>query len=702
MIYGNDLTAVIGGAPFSTIQAAITAIGATTGVTIWVLPGTHTLAAGITLPNGTALRGLNTQTCTVQMTSVTATTTLLTMGENCRVEDLTLLLTSTGHYTLVGIHLGGTTSVTSKLRTCVLSVNNASAPTAGASNVYGVLSDGTGTLGVSSFSFNSLKGSTINVLSNGGGNKRGVLINTNNIVTTRDLNIYVPPPVDVASTGIYVGVETADPSNLGSIQLRATTIGTTPPVYVASPATIQLYTANDILQTTPTIVTDPTYLKSPGIQMGPGVDLISKTAGGRAFSIYMYPQTIYFGLRGAITTGTSGFLWPGTVSVTAGGVFPDASGVIGTFNIVASAYSISGPSQGQLTLTSSAGIAPNMPVVFDATWGPFASGTTYFVFTIVDSTTIMLTSTYTGVTAITTPTTASGSTTITVYSNISITATAVDASNQIISITPAGFSLQVGYPIVFSNFLGYLLPSTVYYVFSVISPTVFTVSETLGGAIFTTGVHVLSTSSGLVSALASTAIVVVTSWASNGQITISGTGEPCSFVVTGMPVVFTSSFGGGIVAGTKYYMLKVGGNPGHTAFQVTPTFKGSAALTLTAGSGSIRAAVSTIYSPPAYYRIQQPFILSGIVTALNTAANLLSASSTSVSLTVYRTANGADLQQGLTIVPSYTQNFTDSTTIAKTYFNSSQIFGVGDRIHVYLTYVGSTTATDLTLQLDFT
>ena len=702
-VYGNDLTGSIGGPAFLTIQAAITAVGATPGLTIWVFPGTYTLTAGITLPNGTALRGLNTQTCTVQMTGVTANTTLLTMGENCRVEDLTLLLTSSGHYNLVGIHLGGTSSVTAKLRTCVLSVNNSAAPTAGSSNVYGVLSDGTGTLGSASFSFNSLKGSTINVYSNGGGNKRGILINSSNIVTVRDLNVYVAPPVDVTSAGIYVGVETADPANLGSIQLRSATVGTTPPVYVASPGTIQLYTANDVLQTNPNTVSDPTYLASPGIQIGPGVDLVSKTSGGQPFSTYMYPQTIYWGMRGGLTTGTSGFMWPGTVPVTASGVFPDRSGVVGTFDIIATAYSTSGPTQGNITInpsTTTTGIALNMPIVFASSWGPFVAATTYFVFTIADTTTIQVTATYGGP-LFNTPTPAPVTpVTLTVYSNISITATAVNASNQITSITPSGFSMQIGYPIVFSNFLGYLNPLTTYYVFSVVSPTVFTVSETLGGPIFTTGVHTLTTASGLTSALASTAIVIVTSWASNGQITVSGTGRPASFIVTGMPVVFTSSFGG-IVGGTRYWMRAVGGIPGRTAFQVTTTFQGATALTLSPGSGSVRAAVFTLYSPPAYYRIQQPFILSGLVTALNTPANLLSSASTSFSLTVFRTARGADLQTGLTIVPSYTQTYNNSTTIAQTYFNSTQIFAMGDRIHIYVTYVGSTTAHDLTVQLDF-
>ena len=157
VVYGNDGTGVIGGSPFLTIQAAITAIGVLTGIAIWVLPGVYTLAAGITLPDQTALRGMSSQTCTIQMTGVSADTTLITMGENCRVEDLTFLLTSSQHHTLVGMLFGGTTSVTSKLRTCVVSVNNSTASTGGVSNVYGVLSNGTGTLGAQTFSFNCLK-----------------------------------------------------------------------------------------------------------------------------------------------------------------------------------------------------------------------------------------------------------------------------------------------------------------------------------------------------------------------------------------------------------------------------------------------------------------------------------------------------------------------------------------------------------------
>jgi hypothetical protein len=112
-------------------------------------------------------------------------------------------------------------------------------------------------------------------------------------------------------------VETADSNNTGSIQLRTTTVG------VTKPTGVQAYTASDILQTNPTTITDPSYLASPGIQVGPGTDLVTKSAGGKGFSTYIYPNTVYYGLKGSIKDATTGgYLWPGTQEVK-GNVFPD-------------------------------------------------------------------------------------------------------------------------------------------------------------------------------------------------------------------------------------------------------------------------------------------------------------------------------------------------------------------------------------------
>jgi hypothetical protein len=310
-IYGNDTTASVGGLPYLTVPAAVAAVSA--GQAVWVMPGTYTLTSGLTLTDGTALRGHNTQTTTIQIVNAATNTTLLTMGENTRVEDLTLKLTSSDHYNLTGIAFGGTTTATAKLRTTVVTVNNSNADAAGMSDVTAVLCNGTGSLGSASFSFNSLKGSTLNVYSVGAGKKRGILVNNTNIVTTRDLNVYVAePPAPSTSTGSYVGVETNDPAALGSIQLRATTVG------CVLPTAGETYTASDILQTLPSIIISPTYLASPGIQLGPGVDLVTKTAGQAPFSSYNYPATLFYGCRGQIV-GPRGYLWPGTITFVGGG-----------------------------------------------------------------------------------------------------------------------------------------------------------------------------------------------------------------------------------------------------------------------------------------------------------------------------------------------------------------------------------------------
>jgi len=147
-----------------------------------------------------------------------------------------------------------------------------------------------------------------------------MIVTNTNIATLRDTNIYVAqPPSANAFAGSYVGVETRDGSNTGSIQLRSTTIGTVQPV---SP---QTYTASDILQTTPATITNPTYLASAGIQVGPGVDLVTKTAGGAGFSAYNYPTTLFYGASGTLSnsgntgTATPAYLWPGTVGIHGSG-----------------------------------------------------------------------------------------------------------------------------------------------------------------------------------------------------------------------------------------------------------------------------------------------------------------------------------------------------------------------------------------------
>jgi len=305
--------------PYLTIAKAITErgnISSSIDVCIRLYSGSYNET--IVLPNHTSIEGVSVQSTYVSYTGTTGTT-LITMGEYCRIENLTMNLYSAGHHDLIGIEFGGTSSQTSKLRTSVLTVDNSSASDIGTSNVYGVLCNGTGGLNSTSFSFNCLKGSTINVKSNGNGNKRGILVTGSNVVTTRDLNIYVAePPGATGYTGTYVGVETNDTGETGSIQMRSTTVG------IIKPSGTKGYTGSDILQTTPSTITSPSYLASPGIQIGPGTDLVTKSAGGKGFSTYVYPTTLYYGAIGTVSGGSkTGYLWVG--SLVFSGSYPDTT-----------------------------------------------------------------------------------------------------------------------------------------------------------------------------------------------------------------------------------------------------------------------------------------------------------------------------------------------------------------------------------------
>ena len=406
-INGNDGTASMNGLPFLTVNAAITYLGSISlpagGATVWILPGTYALSAGISIPNTCSIRGLSLQTCrlTYAASNPGGTSTMITMGENTRIEDLSLTMTSSNATTnLVGMHFPGTSSVTAKLRTCVLTVDNSGLAVGTTTNVYGVLSDGSGTLSAGTFSFNALKGSTINVKSNGAGNKFGLYMPTGagsaNQISTRDLNIYVAAPSTATSTGLYVGIYTDNANS--QVQLRSTSVSGAPypavqnklPVIIVATTDITLtglqtlqgvslvagdrvlaagqtagtdngiwivtsgawtravdmaagsaalgayafvslgtyihtgwectttgnvgavaltfvqrYAGCDILQNAP-----QAGAGTNGIQIGPGTDLVTRTAGTHAFTTYVTPTTQDYGLNGNVASAIR-YLWPG-------------------------------------------------------------------------------------------------------------------------------------------------------------------------------------------------------------------------------------------------------------------------------------------------------------------------------------------------------------------------------------------------------
>ena len=303
-INGNDATGAVNALPFQTVNAAMTYLATLVlpagGVTVWIMPGTYTLTSGITIPATCSLRGLSTQTTRLNWAASVpgGTATLLTMNDNTRLEDLTLTLSSTNATTnLIGVALLGTSADTSKLRTMVLNVDNRTVPTGSTTNVYGINDSGASALNPADFALNFTRGCTVNVYSNGGGNKRAVLVSGPNTLSLRDTNFYVEAPTDPLSTGSYVGAETNN--NLAQAAFRSCSI--------SGPTTAGGYTGSDVLQTLP--VARDTY----GISIGPGTDLIHRTTGGRPFALTTTPAILAYSIN-AVLQAAPRYLWPGVLA----------------------------------------------------------------------------------------------------------------------------------------------------------------------------------------------------------------------------------------------------------------------------------------------------------------------------------------------------------------------------------------------------
>jgi hypothetical protein len=267
-VYGNDTIAPtqLYSYPFKTINGAISNISATQ--TIHVLPGTYNET--IVIPTGIAIRGENTQTVTIQSANSTSNTTLITMGTNCRLEDVTMTLYSSNAVDLIGINYPNATAQNSKLRTTVLNVSSTGATS---HSTIGIYSGGTSALSYSVS--HAIRATTINVASQNSGLTRGLYVTNANRFSARDTNFS-------ALGTSSIGVETTNVSSFA--ELKQCSINGT--VY-------------DINRTAGTIQLSAT-------------DLINATANGNSFSVNTEPSPIFFGVVGNIGNGTR-YLVPGTV-----------------------------------------------------------------------------------------------------------------------------------------------------------------------------------------------------------------------------------------------------------------------------------------------------------------------------------------------------------------------------------------------------
>ncbi len=277
-VYGNDTTAAADkfAKPFLTINAALSNVSS--GQTVFVRPGTYN--EKLTIPAGVALRGANTQTVTVQQLSTTSNTTLLTMGSNCRVEDITFTLTSASNVNLTGVDWPSGTPLTSKLRTSVVNVISSGT---GSNTIVGYLSAGSSATTYTAS--DAVRSSTLNVDASSSGIVRGIHVTGSNWFAIRDVNI------NARGTGSnIVGVETTNAGAYASLKHSTVRGGD----HLTQPTHYDINrTAGEIL-------------------LG-SVDLKNNTANGNGFSVTTEGAITHFGTTGNYTNGTTYYLVPGFV-----------------------------------------------------------------------------------------------------------------------------------------------------------------------------------------------------------------------------------------------------------------------------------------------------------------------------------------------------------------------------------------------------
>lgn len=277
-VYGNNTTAIADPTryPFLTIGSALSNVSS--GQTVFVRPGTYN--EKLTIPSGVALRGANVQTVTVQQLNTTSNTTLLTMGSNCRVEDMTFTLTSTSNVNLTGVDWPSGTTLTSKLRTAVVNVTSSGT---NSNTIVGMLSAGSSPTTYSAS--DATRSITVNVDASSSGVVRGLYVTGSNWFGMRDTNL------NVRGTGSnIVGVETTNAGSYASIKHSTVRGGD----HVAIP------TNHDINRTAGEIL------------LG-SVDLVNNSANGNGFSVTTEGAITHYGTTGNFTNGTTYFLVPGFV-----------------------------------------------------------------------------------------------------------------------------------------------------------------------------------------------------------------------------------------------------------------------------------------------------------------------------------------------------------------------------------------------------
>lgn len=205
-LHGSDSLGARESYPFLTLAAALTA--AVSGDVVLCLPGTHTLPAPsgpgnycLTVKDGVRIVGAQRDTTILSRTGLGSAATLVKMGDGSALEDLTLKLTSAVHASFIGVIFTANGSGLLVKATCKnvhVVVDNSAASGGGTSAVTGVYADTDGPATEEFLPFDAprLDNCTIEVLTIGGGVKRGILVSSNGgsgscVVEARDCDVAI-------------------------------------------------------------------------------------------------------------------------------------------------------------------------------------------------------------------------------------------------------------------------------------------------------------------------------------------------------------------------------------------------------------------------------------------------------------------------------------------------------------------------------
>jgi hypothetical protein len=274
-VFGNDVLALtqIYNRPFLTINAALAA--AVAGDCVFVNPGIYNEI--IVIPKNVALVGRNSEVTTIQALNVVVSTALVTIDLNCRLENITLTLTSNADVDLIGIEFLVNAPTTAKVRNVI--VNVTSTNIASATNIIGMRSNSASIL-----TFTPQLGlidNSLLVVAAGTSVGRGVLINGANRIGMRGCKIQA-----TGTSNNLIGAEITHVN--GILFLRGCT----------------LYgELHDLLRSSGTL------------QITNGSDLFHNDAGTKSFTVgYQTPEKIY-GVFGNFSANSVYYLYPGIINI---------------------------------------------------------------------------------------------------------------------------------------------------------------------------------------------------------------------------------------------------------------------------------------------------------------------------------------------------------------------------------------------------